>query len=67
MNTYYFNTKDIGEYIGKLSCGDRVYLSGEIYTARDAAHKRFFELLEDNRPLPFQIKNSVIYYNTDKS
>ncbi len=62
MNTYYFNTKDIGEYIGKLSCGDRVYLSGIIYTARDAAHKRFFELLEDNKQLPFQIENSVIYY-----
>ena len=62
MNTYYFNTKDIVKNIDKLSCGDRVYLSGEIYTARDAAHKRFFELLEDNRPLPFQIKNSVIYY-----
>lgn len=35
-----------------LRAGDRVLLSGTIYTARDAAHKRLFELLDENKPFP---------------
>ena len=62
MNTYYFNTKDIVKNIDKLSCGDRVYLSGEIYTARDAAHKRLFALLDEGKELPFELSGAVIYY-----
>ena len=46
----------------KLSCGDRVLISGEIYTARDAAHKRMVEEIENGGRLPFEIKDSVIYY-----
>lgn len=46
-----------------LSVGDKVLLTGTIYTARDAAHKRFFSLLDENRPLPFEIDNAVIYYS----
>lgn len=46
----------------KLSCGDRVLISGEIYTARDAAHKRMVEEIENGGRLPFEIENSVIYY-----
>jgi fumarate hydratase subunit beta len=45
-----------------LNAGDRVYLSGIIYTARDAAHKRLTELLKEGKPLPFPIENACIYY-----
>ena len=45
-----------------LRTGDRVLLSGVIYTARDAAHKRLVELLRKNRPLPFPLQGAVIYY-----
>ena len=50
------------EDIEKLSYGDKVILNGTIYTARDAAHKRLIQLLEDGKPLPFEIKDQVIYY-----
>ena len=39
-----------------------IKLSGVIYTARDAAHKRLIERLEANEPLPFDLKDSIIYY-----
>lgn len=45
-----------------LNAGDYVYLSGTIYTARDAAHKRMDETLDRGESLPFNIKGSVIYY-----
>ena len=45
-----------------LKAGDRVLLSGTIYTARDAAHKRLFELLDEKKPLPFPLGGAVIYY-----
>ena len=45
-----------------LRAGDYVYLSGTIYTARDAAHKRMQECLEKNESLPITIKDQVIYY-----
>lgn len=45
-----------------LKAGDIVELSGVIYTARDAAHKRLIERLEANEPLPFDLKDSVVYY-----
>ena len=46
----------------KLKSGDSCLLSGVIYTARDAAHKRLCELLEQGKELPFDIKDSVIYF-----
>jgi fumarate hydratase subunit beta len=46
----------------KLTSGDKVVLNGKIYTARDAAHKRLIQLLEDGKPLPFDIKGQIIYY-----
>ena len=46
----------------KLKAGDSVLISGIIYTARDAAHKRLCELLERGEPLPFDLQNAVIYY-----
>jgi fumarate hydratase subunit beta len=50
------------EVIKTLKSGDRVLLSGKIYTARDAAHKRLVELLDRGEKLPFDIKGQVIYY-----
>ena len=45
-----------------LKAGDYVYLTGTIYTARDAAHKRMHEALEKGEPLPVDMKSNVIYY-----
>lgn len=45
-----------------LKSGDYVYLTGTIYTARDAAHKRMQEALEKGEALPMEMKNNVIYY-----
>lgn len=46
----------------ELRSGDYVYITGTIYTARDAAHKRMYGALEQGKELPFDVKNSVIYY-----
>lgn len=48
--------------IRELKAGDYVYLTGEIYTARDAAHKRMNEVLEKNEKLPVNIEDKIIYY-----
>lgn len=45
-----------------LQSGDYVYLTGTIYTARDAAHKRMYEALSKGEKLPMDMKNNVIYY-----
>ena len=45
-----------------LKSGDRVLLSGTVYTARDAAHKRIFELLDRGEALPVDLDGAVIYY-----
>lgn len=50
------------EDVERLQTGKRVLLSGVIYTARDAAHKRFIELLRKNQPLPFTLQGQTIYY-----
>ncbi len=62
MKEYYLDTNNINEWVEKLEKGDRVYLTGTIYTARDAAHKKIVALLEENKQLPFELKNSIIYY-----
>ena len=48
--------------VASLSAGDRVRISGVIYTARDAAHGRLFPLLEQGEALPIDVKGTVIYY-----
>jgi fumarate hydratase subunit beta len=48
--------------VEKLQAGDKVFLNGVIYTGRDAAHKRLFDLLKEGKPLPIDIKGQVIYY-----
>ena len=50
------------EEIKNLKSGDYVYISGTIYTARDAAHKRMYEALQNGENLPIDIKDQVIYY-----
>ena len=50
------------EDVISLNAGDYVYISGTIYTARDAAHKRMYEALNRGEKLPFDVKNNVIYY-----
>ena len=46
----------------KLRAGDSVLLSGVIYTARDAAHKRLCELVAEGKELPFPVKDSIVYF-----
>lgn len=46
----------------KLKAGTSVLISGTLYTARDAAHKRLIELIEAGKELPFNIENAIIYY-----
>lgn len=62
MKEIYLNTSNLKTQARKLKAGDRIFLSGTVYTARDAAHKRFIELLEQGEPLPFDIDGSAIYY-----
>lgn len=50
------------EIIKELRCGDSLLLSGELYTARDAAHKRMINTLENGEALPFNINNEAVYY-----
>ena len=50
------------EIIRSLKAGDMVYLTGTVYSARDAAHKRMIETLDEGKELPFDINNAVIYY-----
>lgn len=50
------------EKAASLKAGDYVYLTGTIYTARDAAHKRMDEALDRGEALPFDIEGSIIYY-----
>ncbi|MBD3794187.1 MAG: Fe-S-containing hydro-lyase [Campylobacterales bacterium] len=62
MATYNLTTPLTSEDTKKLVAGDTVYISGTIYSARDAAHKRLVELLEAGKELPFDLEGSVIYF-----
>jgi len=48
--------------VSMLKAGDKVLLSGTVYTARDAAHKRLIEAMDRGEPLPFDLKGQTIYY-----
>ena len=50
------------EHVMKMKAGDVVFITGIIYTGRDAAHKRMFEALDKGEPLPFDIRGALIYY-----
>lgn len=58
----FINTPLTEEMVETLEAGDRVYLTGKIYTARDAAHKRMVELLSKGESIPMDLKDQIIYY-----
>ncbi len=58
----YINAPLNREETSVLCAGDYVYITGTIYTARDAAHKRMYEALEKGEALPIDMQNNIIYY-----
>lgn len=60
--TYHLTTPLNETDVTQLKVGDIVYLSGVIYTARDAAHKKLVDLLDAGQALPFDMKGAVIYF-----
>lgn len=50
------------EQLDNLKAGDYVYITGTIYTARDAAHKRMYEAIQNNKELPMEMEGNIIYY-----
>lgn len=59
---YHIQAPLIKEEIDKLKSGDYVYITGTIYVARDAAHKRMDELLKEGKDLPIELNDNIIYY-----
>ena len=62
MPELHLHTSELKQAIPELRAGDRLLLSGTVYTARDAAHKRIFALLDQGKELPFPLEEAVIYY-----
>jgi fumarate hydratase subunit beta len=62
MATYHLTTPLTDDVIAKLQVGDEVLLSGKIYMARDAAHKRLVELLKKGEPLPVDLRGQTVFY-----
>ena len=58
----YINAPIDNEIVNSLKAGDCVYITGTIYTARDAAHKRMYEAIKNGENIPFELKNNIIYY-----
>ncbi len=58
----YITTPLTTEKVEELVAGDYVYITGVIYTARDAAHKRMFETVAEGKKIPIELENNVIYY-----
>ena len=58
----YINAPISDEDARSLRAGDYVYITGTIYTARDAAHKRMIDTINNNEKLPFDVNGSGIYY-----
>lgn len=56
------NTSELKEKAKTLKAGDKVLLSGTVYTSRDAAHKRIKALLDKGEPLPYELSGAAIYY-----
>lgn len=59
---YDINVSELRSFCPKLRAGDKVLLSGCVYTARDAAHKRFEAMLDGGEKLPVELRDAVIYY-----
>jgi len=62
METFHIRTENLSKQIPMLHASDEIFLSGIIYTARDAAHKKIRALIETGGTLPFALKDAVIYY-----
>lgn len=62
MKEYTLDTKKLKDNIDSLCAGDKILLSGTVYTARDAAHKRLINLLDSNETLPIELQDACIYY-----
>lgn len=62
MSVFHLSTNELRDKIPLIKAGDEVYLSGTIYTARDAAHKKLRELIEKGKALPFDMNGACIYY-----
>ena len=62
MREWKLDTRDLPARAKELSAGDTVLLSGTVYTSRDEAHKRIFELLEKGEQTPYPIRGAVVYY-----
>ncbi len=62
MSDLRVNTRDIAEVAPTLKAGQRILLSGTVYTSRDAAHKRIKELLDKGEPIPYPLENASVYY-----
>lgn len=62
MAEYTLNTSEIKDFAEKLRAGDRVLLSGTVYTSRDAAHKRIKSLIDSGKELPYDLNGAAIYY-----
>lgn len=62
MAEYTLNTNELKEKATLLKAGDRVLLSGTVYTSRDAAHKRIFAALKNGEKLPYDLNGAAIYY-----
>lgn len=62
MNTFKLTTKELKESISNIRCGDEILLSGTVYTARDAAHKKIVAMIKNGEKLPFDLKDATVYY-----
>ena len=62
MSAIKIMTDELRAKIPTLNAGDTISLTGTIYTARDAAHKRIFEMLDKGEELPFELRDAIIYY-----
>ncbi len=62
MSDLRVNTRDIAEVAPSLKAGQRILLSGTVYTSRDAAHKRIKEMLDKGEDIPYPLENASIYY-----
>lgn len=62
MDTKVVSTHKLSGLAPELHAGDRILLSGTVYTSRDAAHKRIFESLKKGESLPYELKGTCIYY-----
>lgn len=58
----YIKTPLTTELVEELQAGDYVYITGTIYTARDAAHKRMYDTMKEGNSIPINLKDNIIYY-----